>query len=131
MHIFAGRRRVFDGYPMNFIPKPVRYRIMPYFLFDEARVDEFPAGFVPTEHTPEAVAERMHGDGAVCAKTTFEGGSAIATTCRYLANGSSGIWWPPRTRAACRCCYTPTPSPPRLSGWRWVSTLSRTHVEMG
>ena len=71
---FCGAAPVFDGYPMNFIPKPVRYRIMPYFLFDEARGDEFPAGFVPTEHTPEAVVERMHGDGAVCVKTTFEGG---------------------------------------------------------
>lgn len=71
---FCGAAPVFDGYPMNFIPKPFRYRITPYFLFDEARADEFPAGFVPTEHTPEAVVERMHGAGAVCVKTTFEGG---------------------------------------------------------
>ena len=71
---FCGAAPVFDGYPMNFIPKPVRYRIVPYFLFDEERADEFPAGFDPTEHTPEAVVEKMHADGAVCAKTTFESG---------------------------------------------------------
>ncbi len=71
---FCGAAPVFDGYPMNFVPKPFRYRITPYFLFDEARADEFPAGFAPTEHTPEAVVKRMHGDGAVCVKTTFEGG---------------------------------------------------------
>lgn len=71
---FCGAAPVFDGYPMNFIPKPFRYRMTPYFLFDEARADEFPAGFAPTEHTPEAVVERMHADGAVCVKTTFEDG---------------------------------------------------------
>ncbi|MCY4488124.1 MAG: amidohydrolase family protein [Deltaproteobacteria bacterium] len=71
---FCGAAPVFDGYPMNFIPKPLRYRIMPYFLFDEARADAFPDGFEPAEHTPKGVVERMHGDGAVCVKTVFERG---------------------------------------------------------
>ena len=71
---FCGAAPVFDGYPMSFIPKPVRYRIMPYFLFDETRADEFPDGFVPADHMPEAVAEKMHGDGAICVKTVFERG---------------------------------------------------------
>ena len=71
---FCGAAPIFDGYPMSFIPKPFRYRIMPYFLFDETRADEFPYGFAPAEHTPDAVVEKMHADSAICVKTTFERG---------------------------------------------------------
>ena len=71
---FCGATPVFDGYPMSFIPKPFRYRIMPYFLFDETRADEFPYGFAPAEHMPVAVVEKMHADGAICVKAIFESG---------------------------------------------------------
>ena len=52
---FCGASPVFDGYPMSFMPKPARYQIMPYFLFDESRREEFPEGFDPPSHTPSAV----------------------------------------------------------------------------
>ncbi len=74
---FCGPAPVFDGYPMNFIPKPFRYRVAPYFLFDEARADEFPDKYVPAEHMPQAVVAKMHDDGAICVKTFFEPGFGL------------------------------------------------------
>ena len=71
---FCGPAPVLDGYPMNFIPKPFRYDVAPYFLFDEARSDEFPDKYVPAEHMPQAVVAKMHDDGAICVKTFFEPG---------------------------------------------------------
>ena len=74
---FCGAAPVFDGYPMGFIPKTVRYRIVPYFLFDETRADEFPDGFAPAEHMPEAIAAKIHGDDAICVKTVYERGFGV------------------------------------------------------
>lgn len=71
---FCGASPVFDGYPMSFMPKPARYEIMPYFLYDESRADDFPEGFDQLRHTPEAVAERIQNDGGICVKTHFERG---------------------------------------------------------
>jgi len=71
---FCGASPVFDGYPMSWMQKPDRYRIMPYFLYDETRAAQFPDGFDPVNHSPEAVVERMKGDGAICVKTHFEPG---------------------------------------------------------
>lgn len=71
---YCGGAPVFDGYPMSYLPRPLRYRIMPYFLFDPARADAFPAGFDPAAHSPEAVTARMQGDGAICVKTYYEPG---------------------------------------------------------
>ena len=71
---FCGPAPVIDGYPMNFIPKPFRYSVAPYFLFDEARADEFPGKYVPAEHMPQAVVAKMHDHGAICVKTYFEPG---------------------------------------------------------
>ena len=71
---FCGASPVFDGYPMSFMPKPARYEMMPYFLYDESRSDDFPDGFDPLDHTPSAVVARIHGDGGICVKTHFERG---------------------------------------------------------
>ncbi len=71
---FCGASPVFDGYPMSFMPKPARYEMMPYFLYDESRSDDFPDGFDPLHHTPSAVVARIHGDGGICVKTHFERG---------------------------------------------------------
>ncbi|MCP5092315.1 MAG: amidohydrolase family protein, partial [Gammaproteobacteria bacterium] len=71
---FCGASPVFDGYPMSFMPKPARYQIMPYFLYDESRADDFPEGIDPRRHAPEAVVERIESDGGVCVKTHFERG---------------------------------------------------------
>ncbi|MGI9233239.1 MAG: amidohydrolase family protein [Woeseiaceae bacterium] len=71
---FCGASPVFDGYPMSFMPKPARYEIMPYFLFDESRSGDFPDGFDPRHHTPAAVVDRIQRDGGMCVKTHFERG---------------------------------------------------------
>ncbi len=71
---FCGASPVFDGYPMSFMPKPARYEIMPYFLFDASRSDDFPKGIDPLLHTPSAVVDRIHSDGGICVKTHFERG---------------------------------------------------------
>ena len=71
---FCGASPVFDGYPMSWMQKPDRYRIMPYFLYDKTRAAQFPDGFDPANHSPEAVVERMKSDGAICVKTHFEPG---------------------------------------------------------
>ena len=71
---FCGAAPVVDGYPMRFMPQPLRYKIMPYFLFDALRAEEFPEGFEPEGHTPGAIAARIHGDGGICVKTHYEPG---------------------------------------------------------
>jgi len=71
---FCGAAPVFDGYPMSWMPKPARYEIMPYFLYDSSRADEFPTGFVPQDHSPDAIVRKMRADGAICVKTHFERG---------------------------------------------------------
>ena len=71
---FCGAAPVFDGYPMSFMPKPARYDIMPYFLFDESRADEFPEGFDPARHSPAVIVDRIDDDGGICVKTHFERG---------------------------------------------------------
>ncbi|MEM7358152.1 MAG: amidohydrolase family protein [Pseudomonadota bacterium] len=71
---FCGAAPVFDGYPMSFMPKPLRYQIMPYFLFDDNRAGDFPAGFSPDAHSPTNVVSRIKNDGGICVKTHYERG---------------------------------------------------------
>ncbi len=68
---FCGGAPIVDGYPMHFIPKPLRYKITPYFLVEhnEPRTD-----LDTGRHSPQAVIKRMHDDGAICVKTHFESG---------------------------------------------------------
>lgn len=70
---FCGASPVMDGYPMHFMPKPLRYQITQYFIHSDAdRLAE--AGVVPERHTPEAAAQRIREDGGVCVKTHYEPG---------------------------------------------------------
>ena len=71
---FCGASPVHDGYPMSFMPKPTRYQMMPYFLFDDSRAAEFPNGYDPSNHSPSAVVERIRRDGGICVKTHYERG---------------------------------------------------------
>ena len=71
---FCGAAPVFDGYPMSFMPKPARYEIMPYFLFDASRIEQFPDGYEPSDHSPAAVVKRIRTDGGICVKTHYERG---------------------------------------------------------
>src|ERR1700733_1586242 len=73
---FCGGAALMDGYPMNWVPKPARYKLAPYMLIE--RGTEAPAGIDPTMHTPAAVVTRMKADGAICVKTFFERGFGSA-----------------------------------------------------
>ena len=68
---FCGGAPFQDGYPMAYIPKLMRYKVVPYFLAD---ISKIPEGIDATAHTPEAVVERMKADGAICVKTHYERG---------------------------------------------------------
>jgi imidazolonepropionase-like amidohydrolase len=69
---FCGGAALMDGYPMNFAPKPVRYRTMPYMLIEPETAA--PPDIAPEMHTPAAVVARMKADGAICVKTFYERG---------------------------------------------------------
>ena len=71
---FCGAAPVFDGYPMSFMPKPARYEMMPYFLYDASRSEDFPEHVDPAAHTPTAVMNRVLADGGICVKTHHERG---------------------------------------------------------
>ena len=71
---FCGAAPVQDGYPMNSIAKPERYRLMPYFLVESDAKSAAPPGIDATAHTPEAVVKRIKAAGAICVKTFFERG---------------------------------------------------------
>src|SRR5258708_13409395 len=63
-----------DGYPMNWAPKPQRYRQFPYMLVARGEGSSAPGGIAPGTDTPEAVIPRMKADGALCVKTFYERG---------------------------------------------------------
>jgi imidazolonepropionase-like amidohydrolase len=69
---FCGPAPIMDGYPMVFVPKPLRYQVFSYMLIEPGT--PAPEGLDPREHTPAAVVSRMKADGMICAKTFFERG---------------------------------------------------------
>ena len=69
---FCGGAALMDGYPMNYAPKPERYKDWPYMLIESGT--QAPDGVDPAMHTPQAVVSRMKADGAICVKTFFERG---------------------------------------------------------
>jgi len=71
---FCGGAPVVDGYPMNWPPKPERYRQFPYMLVQRGDEATAPEGIDASAHTPEAVTARMKADGAICAKSFFDRG---------------------------------------------------------
>jgi imidazolonepropionase-like amidohydrolase len=71
---FCGAAAVTDGYPMNYLPKPVRYLAFPYMLIESDTAA--PRDIAPEMHTPLAVVARMKADGAICVKTFYEHGFA-------------------------------------------------------
>jgi imidazolonepropionase-like amidohydrolase len=71
---FCGGAPVTDGYPMVFVPKPMRYAAYPYFLVQPGEQSGLPPDVDPALHSPAAVVSRMKADGALCVKTFFERG---------------------------------------------------------
>ena len=71
---FCGGAPIVDGYPMNWAPKPQRYRPFPYMIVQRGEESSAPEGIDPASHTPEAVVSRMKADGALCVKSFYERG---------------------------------------------------------
>jgi len=71
---FCGGAALMDGYPMNYVPKAVRYSALPYMLIEPQAAAALPPGVKAAEHSPQAVVARMKADGAICVKTFFERG---------------------------------------------------------
>jgi len=68
---FCGAAPIIDGYPMSLMPKPIRYRITPYFIVEDDSVYD---NIDTSAHTPKVVVSRMLKRGAVCVKTHYETG---------------------------------------------------------
>jgi len=71
---WCGGAPVANGYPSAFFPPELRFRILPYSLWDAGQGAEVPEGIDPAAQTPEAVVKRMKADGAICVKTFYEPG---------------------------------------------------------
>jgi imidazolonepropionase-like amidohydrolase len=65
-----------NGYPMNFLPLAIRFKVFPNFIYDPKQADRIPAEYKPEDHTPAADVARVKASGAVCVKTFFERGFA-------------------------------------------------------
>lgn len=71
---FCGGAPILDGYPMNFLPAAVRHRLLPNYLVNAGHEAVLPDGSAVAQHAPEAVAERIKQDGAICVKSFYETG---------------------------------------------------------
>lgn len=69
-----------NGYPMAFLPTPLRFRLYPNFLYDPRQGDAIPKEFRPENHSPAAAVERVAEAGGVCIKTFVEDGFGIQKT---------------------------------------------------
>lgn len=65
-----------NGYPMNFAPAPMRFKMFPNFIYDPAHPDQIPAEYKPQDHTPAADVARVKASGGICIKMFFERGFA-------------------------------------------------------
>jgi imidazolonepropionase-like amidohydrolase len=71
---FCGGAPLIDGYPLNYIPRAVRYSALPYMIVEPGTKTPLPPQVEAAAHTPQAVVTRMQADGAICVKTFFERG---------------------------------------------------------
>ncbi len=65
---------VANGYPMSFVPAPLRFQLFPNFLNDPAQSASIPAQYKPQDHTPAADVAADKRAGTICVKTYFEHG---------------------------------------------------------
>jgi hypothetical protein len=63
-----------NGYPMSFLPPPLRFEVFPNFIYDPAQAATIPTEYKPEDHTPAADVDRVKRSGGVCVKTYFERG---------------------------------------------------------
>ncbi|MFL6547673.1 MAG: amidohydrolase, partial [Povalibacter sp.] len=67
---------ILDGYPTVFIDQKVRYEAVPDYIFEpaNAKAHPLPAGAKESDHTPEAIVDRIATSGAICMKIFIEDG---------------------------------------------------------
>jgi hypothetical protein len=72
----CGSTTALDGYPSLFVDKPLRYQMMPDYIYEPANAaaHPLPAGADAARHTPEAVVDRIAVSGARCVKVFIEDG---------------------------------------------------------
>jgi imidazolonepropionase-like amidohydrolase len=63
-----------NGYPSNFVPTELRFKIYPNYLYDPAQIGQMPADADPNTQSPEAAVARVKAGGGVCVKTYYEPG---------------------------------------------------------
>jgi hypothetical protein len=86
----CGGAPVLNGYPTALIPQPLRYELMPNWIFEPANGVEhpLPAGARAEDHTPEAVVERIAASGARCVKLFVEDGFGDRSVWPLLSEDS-------------------------------------------
>jgi hypothetical protein len=63
-----------NGYPMSFLPSPLRFQIFPNIIYDPAQADSIPVQYKPEDHTPASAVAAVKRSGGVCVKIYFERG---------------------------------------------------------
>lgn len=63
-----------NGYPMQFAPPEVRFKIFPNFIYDPKQASSIPSEYKPEDHTAAADIARVKRSGGICVKTYFEHG---------------------------------------------------------
>jgi hypothetical protein len=63
-----------NGYPMNYAPPEVRFKLFPNFIYDPKQAANIPSEYKPEDHTPAADVARVKNAGGICVKTFFERG---------------------------------------------------------
>lgn len=72
----CGATMPLDGYPSVFMDKPLRYSLIPDYIYEPANAAKhpLPAGADIAAHTPEAIVDRIAVGGARCVKVFIENG---------------------------------------------------------
>ena len=119
---FCGAAPLVNAYPMRFMPKAIRYQMMPYFLFDQARPDDFPDGICPRRPCPGPPSRQESAATVVSAsRHTSRGASAGGEIGPCRPKRPFPTSQTPRAITACRYYCMPIRSLLRPSGWERVS----------
>jgi imidazolonepropionase-like amidohydrolase len=86
----CGATMPLDGYPSVFVDKPLRYTVMPDYIYEPANAAKhpLPEGADAAAHTPEAIVDRIAASGAVCVKVFIENGFGDSSDWPVLSKQS-------------------------------------------
>lgn len=72
LYTCGGGITVANGYPMNYLPKEIRFDIFPNFLIENSK--DLPSHIDPKQHTPAAIIKRIVDAHGRCVKIFYESG---------------------------------------------------------